>query len=276
MGEPHLPIPGRTELAYMPEHKPEMISFFCQFAPVSGGMTPVIDMQEVLQQLPVGLVARFSTGIFTSLNLPKNPGPYLNPLRGKFETFPKTWPNIDANPDVVEDKIRKGSKDEIEIEWTDEWLQQFRAMPAVEEHRGNQVWTGYFPIFHPIGTVLQACFDLCFHNRSLRQFRVVLWLAICYVRGAVANLIKPVPGLGALTEGSAVPGPLSSRLRGGIGINAFDVFRILWAYNTLAVKWPWQAGQFVLLDNRRMGHFRTPYPPCERRILTAFGTRKNL
>mmetsp|Transcript_90972 Transcript_90972/g.253191 ORF Transcript_90972/g.253191 Transcript_90972/m.253191 type:complete len:371 (+) Transcript_90972:37-1149(+) len=273
--EPNLPIPGHTELGYMPCQKPELISFFCEVAPVAGGMTPVVDMQEVLQRLPSSLVTRLAPGVLTSLNLPANDGPHLSLQRGAFVQARKTWSSIDSDPNAAARQIQAESPEEMEIEWKDGWLQPFIAMPAMQEHRCEQVWTGFFPLFHPSGATLQACFDLCMHNRSLQQVRTCLNVSFHYVLWAVANLLRHIPGVSTLVARWTGPGFLSCRLRGGGSMGFVDIFRILWAYNTLAVKWPWQAGQFVLLDNYRMGHMRTPYDRCERRrIYTAFGSRK--
>eukprot|EP00411_Alexandrium_monilatum_P066792 CAMPEP_0175598194 /NCGR_PEP_ID=MMETSP0096-20121207/56424_1 /TAXON_ID=311494 /ORGANISM="Alexandrium monilatum, Strain CCMP3105" /LENGTH=366 /DNA_ID=CAMNT_0016902685 /DNA_START=8 /DNA_END=1105 /DNA_ORIENTATION=- len=174
---PCLPIPAHTELSYMPRAKPELIAFFCEVAPRRGGMTPALDMAEVLRRLPRDLVARFSPGLLTSLNLPPEKGAYLCTRRAQVRDYPKDWKSLGESREAAADKFREGCLEEVAaVEWTSNWMEPYVPMPAVSSHRGMQVWTGFFPAFHWAGNVLQTLFDLCCHNRSLGQLRVSFWV----------------------------------------------------------------------------------------------------
>jgi len=260
----------------MPRAKPELIAFFCEVAPRRGGMTPALDMAEVLRRLPRDLVARFSPGLLTSLNLPPEKGAYLCTRRAQVRDYPKDWKSLGESREAAADKFREGCLEEVAaVEWTSNWMEPYVPMPAVSSHRGMQVWTGFFPAFHWAGNVLQTLFDLCCHNRSLGQLRVSFWVFALTAWQGLANQLSLLPGLGGLLRTWATPGALSCKLANGRDVSFWDVWRILWVYNTQLIKWQWWPGQFVLLDNHRMGHMRTPYSPDEaRQILTAFGNRK--
>lgn len=253
--------------------KPELISFFCEIAPASGGMTPVIDMERVLQKLPESVKARFQCGILTSMNMSPDDKPHLDIRRGGFLPC-RSWTKLDAGPVEAAKRAQATSKEELRIEWFNGWLQPFRPMRATEVHHGKRVWTGFFPLFHPWGTVMQGAFDVVLHNRTWRQLRTWIALASHLALWSLANVLQGIPVMKPRLSDVAGPSSLSCKLQDGTSIGILSMFHIIWAYNTTAVKWPWQPGQFVLLDNRRLGHMRTPYDPSSRSIYTAFGSRK--
>lgn len=271
----NLPIPAHTELSYMPRRKPELISFFCARAPRGGGMTPVIDMKEVLRRLPADLVSRFRPGIMTCINLPPRHAVYLNTRRGEFTRCQRCWRTFGETPEAAAANFVQQSKEDVHVEWSGDWMQPFTMMPAVEQHMGADVWTGFWPSFHWAGSAIQTVYDLTMHHFSLRQVWTSSRVLACTALELVGSLLcKVLPTLQPVLARVAQPGGLSCKLKDGGEVHLWDVFSILRVYNDLMVKWTWQPGQFVVLDNHRMGHMRTPYDPAERSVYTVFGSRK--
>mmetsp|Transcript_33690 Transcript_33690/g.104625 ORF Transcript_33690/g.104625 Transcript_33690/m.104625 type:complete len:240 (-) Transcript_33690:31-750(-) len=233
-------------------------------------------MAEVLRRLPSGLVARFAPGLRTALSMPPDAGPYLCTNYAQVRAFPRNWKVLGESREEAARKFREGCKEEVvAVEWVRDWMLPYTAMPAVHTHRGTQVWTGFFPLYHWAGAALQTVFDLCCHHRTLGQLRASLWILALTAWHGLANWLSLVPGLAGLLRRSAHPGALACKLLCGQEVSALDCWRILWVYNTQLIKWQWQPGQFVLLDNHRMGHMRTPFARGEtRRVYTAFGGRK--
>jgi len=276
--EPNLPIPAHCELGYLPAARPQLIAFFCEQAPPAGGMTPVLDMAEILEALPNELVARFAGGIQTSQNLAPDEEKIFDFLRLRFAPPKMTWKSLGSTQAKAAEEWRKRNADRASICWEGAWMQPFVDMPAVLQLGDMQVWSGFFPSFHWTGPAIQTVFDLLLHNRSWRQLRCSALMILGTVWKAVAAMAAHIPILRRLpwVLQSANPGILSCRLKAGGRVSAWDIARILWVYNTRMIKWKWQPGQFVLLDNARMGHARTPFDPAVRLVYTAFGTRKRL
>lgn len=254
---PNLPIPAHCELSYMPQARPELIAFFCERGPPKGGMTPVLDMAEVL--------APAVDKVF-------------DPFLLRFAAPRMSWTALGATPKEAEAEWHRRNKESATVHWKDSWMQPFIDMPAVLQLEDMQVWSGFFPLFHWSGPAIQSMFDLLLHNRSWRQIWATMMMILSVVWPVVVVVASRIPLVQKLpwVVQSANPGPLSCRLSTGGSISIWDVARILWVYNMHMITWKWEPGQFVLLDNSRMGHARTPYDPAERSIYTAFGTRKKL
>jgi len=272
-----MPIPAHTELSYMPKSRPELIAFYCEKPAPRGGMTPAVDMLAVAHSLPQDIICRFSPGIRTSLNMPPIKGrvwwyalgSFQPPFR--FKPIPYSWKDLGETKELAMQEAMKKSSEDCMVEWDGDWMQKFITMPAVEEYRGQLVWTGFFPLFHWSGFAIQSMFDLCYHNRTLRQLitttSIVLLTILCRLRlvlsrtPLVRQLVPPCPGLTSCT------------LQDGKHVSVWDIFRIVKCYNQHLMKWQWQPGQIALFDNRRLAHCRTPYNPASRLMYTAFGRR---
>lgn len=282
----NMPIPGHTELSYMPGSKPDWIAFFCEEAPSgAAGQTPAIDMREVLRDLPEDIVQRFRKGVRCSTNFAPEPGKYLIPSQLDpseprfFRRVTRNWKRsgatqAEATVGLTSSAEAAGSR--VFIESDGDWLQKFEHMPAIAPHpvTGEFLWTGYNPRFHWFGTLSQALFDVAFYNHTWRQLLVTLALTLSTLAFALCRFLARLPSVrGRLPAFLAAPGVTSSVLEDGSAISAWDAFRITWCYNRHTLSWHWTPGLFVLLDNHRLGHFRTPYDPHEpRKVYTAFGS----
>merc|ERR1719161_37723 len=123
-------------------------------------MTPVLDMRRVLRRLPASLVARFAPGLRTSLNLPREMDVFLDSRRGEFRRWQRCWSAHGGDAAAAARAVREASPEDVVVEWSGSWLQPFVEMPAVEEHMGGMVWTGFWPSYHWAGSAIQTVFDL--------------------------------------------------------------------------------------------------------------------
>jgi len=282
---PNMPIPGHTELSYMPGSKPDYIAFFCEDAPPgSGGQTPAIDMRAVLQDLPSDLVKRFRAGVRCSANVPPKPGTFLipsqlDPSGPSFRPLNRSWKKFGSTREEAEVNVASSARDDgrvVDVDWDGSWLRVFEHMPAIAPHpvTGESLWTGYNPRFHWFGTLSQALFDVAFHNHTWRQVLVSAALVLSTAAFALCRFLASMPRVGGLLPAFlASPGTTSSVLEDGSAISAWDAFRIVRCYNRHVLTWRWRPGLFALLDNHRLGHFRTPYDPhLPRKVYTAFGS----
>jgi len=273
----NMPIAAHTELSYMPKSKPELIAFFCVKAPPSGGMTPAVDMLAVAHSLPKDIITRFSPGIRTSMNMPPIKGctwwsiPNFFQPPFHFKPIPFSWKDFGDTKEVASQEAMKNSPEDCKVEWDGDWMQRFVTMPAVEEHKGQLVWTGFFPLFHWSAFAIQSMFDLVYHNRTWRQLIITVSIVVHTVFSRLRYFLSRTPIIRRWVP--PCPSLLSCTLKNGKPISVWDIFRILKCYNQHMMKWQWQPGQIVLLDNRRLGHCRTPYDPAERLMYTAFGKR---
>jgi len=282
----NMPIPGHTELSYMPGSKPDYIAFFCEEAPPgSGGQTPAIDMRAVLRDLPPELLQRFRSGVRCSTNVPPEPGTFLipsqlDPSGPSFRPLTRSWTKLSHDRQeaaaVVTSNAEAAGKT-VYIDWDGNWMRRFEPMPAIAPHpvTGEVLWTGYNPRFHWFGTLSQALFDVAFHNRTMRQALVAGAVALSTAAFAACRFLARLPKLGRrMPAFLASPGTTSSVLEDGSPISAWDAFRIVRCYNRHLLCWRWRPGLFALLDNHRLGHLRTPYDPNQpRTVYTAFGSR---
>ena len=106
-----------------------------------------------------------------------------------------------------------------------------------------------------------------------RQLRILALITGVF---SVLRLLTCVPGIGLLLPPFLrSPGLSSTALADGSAVSAWDVFRIVRCYNANMLTWSWRPGQFVVLDNHRFGHFRTPFDPgYKREVYTMFGSRR--
>merc|ERR1712187_545235 len=109
------------------------------------------------------------------------------------------------------------------------------------------------------GTWAQAHFDATIHNRTIRQAFVTATIGVLTALFAVCRLLTGcTPFKRCLPSFFKSPGITSSTLNDGSPISAWDAFRIVRCYNQHLLQWQWHQGTFAILDNHRLGHFRTP------------------
>lgn len=278
----YLPIAPHTELSYMPSVKPDYILFMSAIATDCGGETPVIDMAAVLQDLPESLRKKLEgqTAI-VDFSFPSVKTMEFD-IRAaglpKFRAFPGWKATHGETKGQVEEKLNKVGQ---WVEWAgddQERLHLCMTMPLTENHKGTSVWTGFFGHFLPCGMAMQAAFDLVYHDRSMRQILVVAFLvgvtAIQYVAMLVADiggerLRRCLPARWPKFEMQRHSRP---RLGRGGTITEWDLLQIYMAYQRNMIKFMWQAGDILFLDNRRLGHARLPFRG-NRLTYTSFGSR---
>lgn len=277
----YLPIAPHTELSYMPAIKPDYILFMSAVAADAGGETPVIDMAAVLQDLPEALREKLEgRKAIVSLGFPPVKTIELDIRAVSFPTF-RAFPGWKEThgemKEQVEAKLNKAGQ---WVQWGGDDLQRLQlcmTMPLTEDHKGTPVWTGFFGNFLHWGMAMQAALDLLYHDHSIRQVLVVAFLVAVT---AVQHVAMLVAHLGGARLRRCLPArwpkfemqrhSLRPRLEGGGTITEWDLLQIYLAYQRNMIKFLWQPGDILFLDNRRLGHARLPFRG-HRLTYTSFG-----
>lgn len=234
-----VPIALHCELAYV-EHAPDRIFFFCETPAAHGGETPIADMQRVYSQLDPNVRQRFeSRGLRIIQNVPG-----VRSWRNY-----RTWQQMFATEDRAEVE-RACDREQIQHRWKpDGTLQLINTRPAMIRHpqTGQPVW---FNSAHN------------FHDSWSWEFRHVGLPLLAFLTGLTERRRRrrlapeDYPNHCTFADGGEIPREDIEHIR-----------RVLWDH---AVLFPWQRGDFLLLDNLRVAHGRMPFRG-PRRILVTMG-----
>jgi alpha-ketoglutarate-dependent taurine dioxygenase len=235
----NVPIALHCELAYV-EHHPDRIFFYCDTPATRGGETPIADMQRVYRALDPNVRQRFETrGLRIIQNVPGTKS---------WRTY-RTWQQMFATEDRA-DVERACEREQIDYLWKpNDTLRLINTRPAVLRHpqTGQPVWFNSAHNFHD-------SWSWEFRRAGLPVLAFLTKLTERRRRRRLAP--EDYPNHCTFGDGGEIPREDIEHIR-----------RVLWDH---AVLFPWQRGDFLLLDNLRVAHGRMPFQG-PRRILVTMG-----
>jgi alpha-ketoglutarate-dependent taurine dioxygenase len=232
----NLYIPQHNEMSYLPS-PPRMIAFFCEIPPEHGGETPLADSRLIYQLIPEKLRADLqTTGVSYHRYLY---GPRWNihhRTRNRIVKLHNSWMEAfsTTDPAVVERACESTSST---VTWDRELGAKINnVLPAVRTHpeTGEVLW------FNQISSFLSSP-------------KSVGWLRWLLYRIAYPNPFRR-PLHATLGNGQPIP------------LHQFDL--INQAIESATIRFPWQRGDLLLVDNFLVTHGRMPFRG-NRRILVA-------
>jgi alpha-ketoglutarate-dependent taurine dioxygenase len=232
----HLRIPQHNEMAYLPS-PPRALAFFCEIEPEHGGETPLADSRLIYQLIPDGLKrALEKAGISYHRYLY---GPRWNRhhlLRNELVKLHTSWMAAFASsdPKVVE---RACATTESAVTWDkEEGAKISNILPAFRKHpeTGEMLW------FNQISTFLSS-------PQSTGRLRWLLY------QMAYWNPYRR---------------PFHATLGDGSPISLQQLNMVTHAIESATVRFRWQKGDLLVVDNFLVTHGRMPYRG-KRRILVA-------
>jgi alpha-ketoglutarate-dependent taurine dioxygenase len=235
-----IPIPLHCELSYTP-CPPNRILFLCQTPAQKGGETPIADMRTVYQSLDSDVRQRLEErGLRLIQNVPSK----------KVFDFSKTWQEMFATHDRRE--VEKACEAmEIACAWKNNGsLQLVNFCSAFMAHpvTGDQVLFTSFYNFHDSWSDELKLYDLYWLSKVVGVFELFR----------------------QRTRMSAVDYPHHSTFSDGSEIPRSDVLHVRKVLRDHAVSFPWQRGDFIIIDNFRVSHGRMPFKG-DRKILVSMG-----
>lgn len=142
-----MPISSHCELSYIPRIRPDQIMFCCVSEPESGGETPVANMREVWERLPVGLQKRFEEEEITVVrSFPAEKRYMLDVRRVKVPVT--SWPNVLGSADPS--KIQKDATEDgviLKFWKTSTTPPVFKWLQRVSSKSGKaNLWSVLYPV----------------------------------------------------------------------------------------------------------------------------------
>jgi alpha-ketoglutarate-dependent taurine dioxygenase len=248
---PHYPIPQHCEMSFVADPPKQL--FFCALAPNEGpgGETPLVDFERIPIDLDPGVRTRFEARGVRNIRNYAAPGVQRRDLWQL-----KPWDDMfgSTDRDVVEAKCRDNG---FEWRWRDGGaLQLTNTQPAFARHpaTGATVWFNHSQVFH----LSAANGELRRVGRRPGQWRsALLARAVDVVTAVKARLTDPesLPMHCTYGDGRPIPDADMEAVRDAIWANL--------------VAYPWERGDVVAIDNRRVAHGRLPYRG-DRRIAVAW------
>lgn len=231
---PDFKIPLHNELSYV-KHFANHIYFWCDIPPAKDGETIIGDARKVYKDMNPTVRERFERhGLkYTSRYYCKNK---IIDFINKFQPGHKTWmTSFEAKTKKeVEEKCKKG---EFDFKWLpNDWLQIQRTRPASHTHpvTGEKVW------FNQAHT-----FD--FNPKFLGLWRYIGSKIFYSIPNTLVNEVH-------FADGTKIPRE--------------DMYHILDTLDRNTIKFAWQHGDLLVIDNILAMHGRAPFTG-KRRILTA-------
>jgi alpha-ketoglutarate-dependent taurine dioxygenase len=232
------PIPQHCEMTFL-ARPPRRLYFACLVAPASrGGETPLVDFRRVQAALDPAVLKRFVDG---GIRIVRNysSGKSWNPFQLK------PWDEMFLTSDraIVEEKCRAEG-------FRATWLEGNRLrlesdQPALQKHpdTGEAVWHNHVQVFHS-GSGAAEYRRIAADRRDLRS------RAMSFVAGALGALQRLTPSDAramhcTYRDGREIPDEDLEHLRDVIWQNM--------------VRFRWQVGDVVAIDNYAVSHGRMPY-----------------
>ncbi len=227
-------IPLHNELSYV-KHFADHIYFWCDIPPAQDGETIIGDARKIYNDMDAEVRKRFEErGLkYISRYYHKNK---IIDFINKFQPGHKTWmTSFEAKTKAeVEEKCRK---QEFEFKWLPkDWLQIERTRPSTHTHphTGEKVW------FNQAHT-----FD--FNPKFLGPWRYIGSKIFYSIPDTLVNEVH-------FADGGKIPRE--------------DMYHILDTLDKNTIKFKWQHGDVLVLDNILAMHGRAPFKG-KRRVLTA-------
>ena len=265
--EPWKPVPVHCEMSFLPS-PPEHIFFFGVEirGDMSGGETPLVDMQAVAREMAPEVRDTFATkGIRYSRVYPAASS--RHPL-DKYDFFrTKPYEELMAHVATGDNSSRieaEARRQGFEPSWVETSLgdalggaalrltneaDAFRPHPTT----GATIWHNHFAVLHS-----RAWADeLAYVAARLSSARYALLSDLFYLYDGAIRLLLGADALGQ-----------HATHRGGEPIapeHAWHIRRLLWRNMFIA---PWKQGDVVFIDNFRIGHARMPYDRDPRKVWT--------
>jgi alpha-ketoglutarate-dependent taurine dioxygenase len=231
---PDFKIPLHNELSYV-KHYANHIYFWCDIPPLQDGETIIGDARQIYKDMDPKVRERFEKkGLkYISRYYKENKIiDFINKLQPGHKTWMKSFEA--KSKSEVEEKCRK---QEFDFKWLkNDWLQIERTRPASHAHpvTGDKVW------FNQAHT-----FD--FNPKFLGWWRYIGSKIFYSVPDTLVNEV-------CFADGTAIA--------------RNDMYHILDTLDKNTIKFQWQHGDLLVLDNILAMHGRAPFKG-KRRILTA-------
>ncbi len=232
---PSIKMQLHNELSYA-DNYPKHIYFYCDIPPKEGGETTIGDARKVLKKIKPELKETFLT---------KNGFKYISryyykskimDFVNKLQTGHKTWRDV-FETDKKEEVEAQCKKNNIGCKWNvRDWLEISRHRPYSITHPDTQEAVWFNQIYH---------FD---YNPRFIGWPRYIGLKLFYFRRH--TLIDEV----CYADNTKIPRK--------------DMYHVHDVLDDCTIKFPWQKGDILVLDNILAMHGRAPFKG-ERRILTA-------
>jgi alpha-ketoglutarate-dependent taurine dioxygenase len=230
----YLPIELHQERSFHTEF-PDKIAFFCDVAPAVGGETPIADMRAVYKALPINLIKRFEKhGIKLRRRLPSKNWTGNPAVRTWQETFET---NHRQEVEQIAEKLG------WQLKWNRFYLEVNSCVcPASITHpvTGERVWFNQAHVLH--------------------KSNLLHW-AKCYGGFQLWTIALLAPIFTQLYYYHHVFGNDSE-------INSVDLDVIRQVISSQQIKFSWQQGDILLLDNIIMAHGRCIFKGKRRILVT--------
>jgi alpha-ketoglutarate-dependent taurine dioxygenase len=232
----HIRIPQHNEMAYLPD-PPRGLAFFCELPPRHGGETPLADSRVIYDLVPAEVRALFEQDAISYHRYLYGPGWNIHCRnRNRIAGLHTSWMAAFATKDraVVEQACAEsGSR----IEWdSEEGAKINNVLAAVRRHpdTGEMLW------FNQAVTFL----------RSPRSSGLLTWL--------LYQAAYPSP----------LRRPFHATFGNGRAITHAQLDAVHEAIESATVRFRWERGDLLLVDNYLVTHGRMPFRG-KRRILVA-------
>ena len=232
----HLRIPQHNEMAYLPD-PPRDLAFFCEIEPQHGGETPLADSRVIYELVPAEVRDVFENAGISYHRYLNGPRMSLNHRnRHRIAKLNTSWREAFATDDrgTVE---RCCAESGGTVRWDrEEGAKINNVLAAIRKHpdTGELLW------FNQVATFLS----------SPRSTGFLRWL--------LYQTAFPDPYMR----------PFHATLGDGHRITVRQLNSIHHAIDSATVRFRWQRGDFLLVDNFLVTHGRMPYRG-DRRILVA-------
>jgi len=232
----HMRIPQHNEMSYLPD-PPRALAFFCQVEPSHGGETPLADSRVIYERIPATIRARFEThGVRYHRHLY---GPrWYSPTRAvnRIQELHRSWMAAFSTNDRSQvERVCAEQGAAVRWNWEESALIT-NTLPAVREHprTGEKLW------FNQASTFVV----------TPRSAGFARWLL--YHAGFPSPYSRP----------------FHATLGNGDSLRSAELNSINNAIDSATVKFRWQRGDLLLVDNFLVAHGRMPFRG-DRRILVA-------
>lgn len=231
---PSFKIPLHNEMSFV-KHFPKHAYFFCETPPQQGGETIIADARAIYQAIDPKVRDRFENrGLkYISNFYAKNP---LLDLINRYKRAHKTW--MDSFETSCKEEVEKRCREnEFGYRWMPRnWLQVTYERPATMTHpqTGDKIWFNQAHLYD-------------YNPRLLGRLN---WL------GTRLLYMRPHTVMHEIYFGDDTP------------VKRKDLYHIMDVLDQKTIKYPWQKGDMLVLDNVLAMHGRAPFEG-KRRILAA-------
>jgi alpha-ketoglutarate-dependent taurine dioxygenase len=231
---PNFHIPLHQELSFVKYH-PHHIYFFCDIPPVAAGETIIADARKVMDAIHPDVKKRFMDKHLTYISRYYYRSKVMS-FVNRLQRSHKSWMEVfeTDNKDEVE---KKCLQNEFHWRWlAHDWLEIKQTMPPIIQHPKTEetVWFNQAHLYD--------------FNPQLLGWKRYIGAKLFYFRKSTR-----------LHEIEHADGSRVSR---------HDLYHILNVLEQSTVRFPWQRGDVMVLDNILAMHGRSPFTG-KRRILTA-------